>query len=214
MLGFFPKYFSNTAITLFIISLITLGSFFIGCLKTETEVPITMDISATSLDFQASGGEQSFSIESNTKNWSVNSNASTWLTASPTSGSSNNTIRVTAQANTSSSQRTGTVTINGVGVTRSVSVTQAGISASRGSITFWTDKNYCGTISVTLTGQGTRTITGYFPSGIPECGANGTATFTNVPYGTYNFNASCTSHSWSGSITLSHSCYTMLLYVQ
>src|SRR5690606_16646079 len=54
-----------------------------------------------------------------------------WLTVSPTSGSNNGTITVTAtSANSSTNARSGTVTITGSGVTRTVTVSQSGISSN------------------------------------------------------------------------------------
>jgi hypothetical protein len=60
---------------------------------------------------------------------------------------------------------------------------------------FWTrsDQN-CGTITVTISGQ-TRSITSYYSSGAPSCGASGCATFTLAP-GTYSYTATCDTYNW------------------
>jgi hypothetical protein len=57
--------------------------------------------------------------------WTVTDDQS-WLSASPTSGSNNGSVALSATANTGTSGRSGTVTIAGSGITRTVAVTQAG----------------------------------------------------------------------------------------
>jgi len=80
-------------------------------------------VSATSMNFASSGGNQTFDIQSVTT-WMVGSSDS-WLTVSPASGSNNGTITVTAAANTTSAARTATVTIMGSGVTaKTITITQ------------------------------------------------------------------------------------------
>lgn len=60
-----------------------------------------------------------------TTGWAVSSNQ-TWLTADPISGSNDETVTVTAQANISTSPRTATVTVSGPNVaSATVAVTQA-----------------------------------------------------------------------------------------
>jgi len=80
-------------------------------------------VSATSMNFTAAGGHQTFDIQSVTT-WMVGS-SDAWLTISPSSGGNNGAITVTAAANTTSAARTATVTIMGNGVTaRTITVTQ------------------------------------------------------------------------------------------
>jgi hypothetical protein len=87
----------------------------------------TLSVSPTSLSLAAAAGSSgTFNITSNTS-WSV-SDDQTWLSASPTSGSNNGTVTVTAQENTSDLARTGTVTVSGTGVSsQTVTVTQSGV---------------------------------------------------------------------------------------
>ena len=83
----------------------------------------TISVSPTSMDFTATGEQKAFNITSNT-NWKVSSNAS-WLTVSPTSGSNNSSVAVTAIENTTAISRTATVSISGTGVTtQTISITQ------------------------------------------------------------------------------------------
>jgi hypothetical protein len=75
------------------------------------------------------------SITSNTS-WTASSNQ-TWLTVSPTSGSNNGTLTLTASsANTATTARTATVTVSGTGVTaQTITVTQQGVDSYTISIT-------------------------------------------------------------------------------
>jgi|GEM_PF-5660130 len=57
--------------------------------------------------------------------WTVSSNAA-WLTASPNSGTNNGSFTINTEANTSTSERNGTITVTGGGITKKISVTQAG----------------------------------------------------------------------------------------
>ena len=74
-------------------------------------------------------------------------------------------------------------------------------TATTGRISFWTATNHnCGNILVTINGQ-SQNIANYYSSGIPACGASGTATFT-LPPGSYNFTGRCTTLSWSGTVSV------------
>ena len=77
-----------------------------------------------------------------------------------------------------------------------------GTGGTSGNAMFWTQSDLgCGTISVTLNGSG-GSISSYYSSGAPSCGASGCANFT-VPAGTYTFTASCSGQTWDGNITVS-----------
>lgn len=87
-----------------------------------------------------------------------------------------------------------------------------GGTSDAGDISFWIKSDFgCGNISVTLEGVGTGTISNYIPGGTPDCGDSGTLNFADVPYGSYNFTASCGNLTWSGSIDLNNTCSTMEL---
>ena len=89
-----------------------------------TQDPPTLSVSPTSLDFSAAGEQKIFNITSNA-NWLVSSNAS-WITISPDSGSENGLVKVTAEPNTTTTQRTAIVYINVSGVNpQAISITQA-----------------------------------------------------------------------------------------
>ena len=85
----------------------------------------SLTVSPTSQSFGSTAGSQTASISSNTT-WTVTDNQS-WITVSPTSGSNNATITVNVTQNTGAS-RSGTVTITGGGITRTIAVSQAAAS--------------------------------------------------------------------------------------
>jgi hypothetical protein len=67
---------------------------------------------------------------------------------------------------------------------------------------FYTSQDYgCGPVSVTVDGSAAGTISVYYPSGAPECGASGCVTITKEP-GNYGFTAECSSYIWQGSINI------------
>lgn len=66
---------------------------------------------------------------------------------------------------------------------------------------FWAASDLgCGNITVTI-GSSSGVITNYYNTSIPNCGAAYCATFTLTP-GTYSYTATCSSKTWSGSITI------------
>lgn len=74
-------------------------------------------------------------------------------------------------------------------------------SASTGEVIFWVSSDFgCGNITVNCNGL-SRQITGYYSSGTPDCAGSWGAKFTLDP-GTYNFSASCTGKTWSGTIII------------
>ena len=91
---------------------------------TQAGVSYNLTVSPSSLSYIADGESKIVTVTSNTS-WTATSSAS-WLTVSPASGSNNGTITAVAAANASTSQRTATITVAGGGITRTVSVTQAG----------------------------------------------------------------------------------------
>ena len=96
------------------------------------------------------GGSTTFSITSNT-NWTATDNTS-WLTLKPTSGSGDTTLTANYDANPTTAQRVGTITVTGGGITRNVTVTQAAgsptliVSPSNRSVT-----NSAGNTTFTVT---------------------------------------------------------------
>jgi len=85
-------------------------------------------VSPTSLSFASAASSLPVSVTANVS-WTVTDNQ-TWITASPTSGANNGSFTVSATANTGTAARTGTVTVTGGGLTRTISVTQAAPTAN------------------------------------------------------------------------------------
>jgi len=83
----------------------------------------TLSLSSIS-QFDESGGSKTTTVKSN-QNWSVSANTS-WISTSKISGYNNGTISITTLANTSTSFRSGTVTVNGGGITRTLTISQTG----------------------------------------------------------------------------------------
>lgn len=81
--------------------------------------------------------------------------------------------------------------------------TDDGSCTYTGQVNFWTPTNY-GVITVTITGTGNSgTITQYYTSGTPTCGAAGCYTVT-LPVGTYSFTATNNNGTtWGVSSTVS-----------
>ncbi|WP_169315723.1 BACON domain-containing protein [Haliscomenobacter hydrossis] len=125
-------------------------------------IPKTLTLSSSSFSFESNSSTQSLTISSNTT-WSVAESLS-WLSVSPTSGSNNGTVSIACVANTSSSVRTGTITVSGSGVTsQTITITQAAgipafsvspttltFSASGGIQTFSIRSNLNWTVSESL----------------------------------------------------------------
>lgn len=94
----------------------------------QTAAP-ALTVSSNTLSFSANGGNQMFSITTNTS-WTVSSSTS-WLTLSPASGTNNRSVTVTAAAYTGSSARTAVITVSGTGVpAQTIALTQAGVPAA------------------------------------------------------------------------------------
>ena len=90
--------------SIFIIFLITAT----GCTKKESE---EMTLSDSALSFPYTGDEKTFIVFSNVKRWTVSSDASDWLTLSRTTGANNALVKVIASANTGTSARSATITV-------------------------------------------------------------------------------------------------------
>jgi hypothetical protein len=128
-----------------------------------------LEVSPNSLNFAHTGGSENVSIDSNV-NWSVSDNRS-WITVAPTSGSNNGSITVTASTN-SGSARSGSLTITGGGITRTVTVAQEGQPVE--CIEAFSGSGY--------TPGANASILVSLPSGIPDA-SNGAGIEMNLPSG-------------------------------
>ncbi len=98
----------------------------------------------------------------------------------------------------------GSFTVNDDSCSKIELIDDGGSGNGTGDVIFWINQDYgCGPISVTVDGVGSTTISGFFPSGIPDCSnTNAGGNINNLPEGTYNFDASCTGYTWNGSFTI------------
>lgn len=96
-------------------------------LRVNTQ-PLSFALSPETQSVGAGAGSASLSVTGNVS-WTATDNAS-WLSLSPGSGNGNGTITVSFSANPGSSARTATVTVGGGGITRTATITQAGIAAA------------------------------------------------------------------------------------
>ncbi|HPN34010.1 MAG TPA: BACON domain-containing carbohydrate-binding protein [bacterium] len=103
------------------------GEFAVSAWSIIKTITVDQDgvlLTATPLElfFTSGVGSKKIAISTNVA-WSVFA-ADSWITVSPSSGASQDTVAVTVSANPSGSRRTGTVTLSGGGVIRTISVTQ------------------------------------------------------------------------------------------
>ena len=82
----------------------------------------SLAVSNSSLTFDAAAGQQTVNVTANC-DWKVSCSAS-WLTINPMSGNANAQLTLSAQENTTPTQREATVTVTGGGFTRTISVSQ------------------------------------------------------------------------------------------
>ncbi|MBN8834286.1 MAG: hypothetical protein ABS68_13175 [Niastella sp. SCN 39-18] len=107
------------------------------------------------------------------------------------------TYNYTANSNSGSWSGTIVITSNGCNRIQLTGGNNNGGGNISGRVMFWQQTNQ-GQISVTCAGQ-TQVISSYFSGGAPStCGTSGCATFSLNP-GTYNYIASSSSGSWSGT---------------
>jgi hypothetical protein len=91
----------------------TFVTFFTACNKDDEFVP-NAKVDKQSLQFSSDGGTDSITITSNT-DWTVEENAD-WITLSPTSGNANALVLFNVTENTTTTQRTATVTVKARGL--------------------------------------------------------------------------------------------------
>jgi mannan endo-1,4-beta-mannosidase len=91
-----------------------------------------LTVAPTSLSFASAASSSAIAVTANVS-WTVTDDQ-TWLTASPTSGANNASFTVSVTANTGTASRSGTVSVTGGGLTRTIAVTQAGAAANNLSV--------------------------------------------------------------------------------
>ena len=131
------------------------GSLVVDGVKNSLKQPVTipaLSVSPNLLIFTAPGGQNSFTITSNT-DWAVSSDTP-WATVSSASGSNNSTETVFAAQNTTANQRIATIAVSGTGGTlRSIQVIQE--STTSYIVQTW---NLTPTMTATLDNDGVLTV--------------------------------------------------------
>lgn len=97
------------------------------------DVGDSLVVAPTSLSFNSGASTSPVAVTANV-GWTVTDNQ-TWLSVAPASGTNNGSFNVSATANTATTSRSGTVTVNGGGISRTIAVTQAGQGSPTGSVT-------------------------------------------------------------------------------
>ncbi|HYG40421.1 MAG TPA: carbohydrate-binding protein [Cytophagales bacterium] len=141
-----------------------------GCTSTQTfTITVTagpsLTVSPSSLAISSGGTNQTVSISSNVS-WSVTDNRS-WITVTPTSGSNNANITVSATSNTGGA-RSGTVTVTGGGITRTINVSQSAVGSAAvipGTIEAESWANMSGVQTETTTDAGGGLNVGWIDTG-------------------------------------------------
>ena len=85
-----------------------------------------LTLSLNSIDFTSDIGSRSFTITSNTS-WTISSDQ-TWCSVSPTSGSNDGSVTVSVGENSTTAERTATITVKSEAGDQTVKVTQSGVS--------------------------------------------------------------------------------------
>ena len=96
----------------------------------------SLTVSPPTFNPAAAGGTTQITVTSNVS-WTV-SESLNWVSLSHTGGSNNGTFFITVTDNSLVSSRTGEVTVTGGGITRTITVTQAGVTAPVNSLTLST----------------------------------------------------------------------------
>jgi len=94
------------------------GNDFIGTYQTPSINLSVSSITTTDHDYYS----QNITVTAN-RPWTVSDNK-TWISVSPASGTNNGSFRIDLESNCNTSPRTGTVTVTGSGVTKTISIYQ------------------------------------------------------------------------------------------
>lgn len=140
---------------------VTAGSISRTCTITQSgkTVQTSLSISPSSDSFDSYSGSGSISVTCNSS-WSVIKSGS-WITLNTQSGSNNGTVYYSVSANTSSSSRSGSITITSGSISRTCTITQSGITAPTYTVYFNANG---GTVSPTSQSVSEGESIGYLPT--------------------------------------------------
>jgi len=93
---------------------------------TQNKGSESLTVNPTSKNFPISGGKLSISVASNT-NWNVLSNDN-WLSVNPSSGSNNGSFDISCSANSQTTERSGSITVDGEEISVHIQITQEAVA--------------------------------------------------------------------------------------
>jgi mannan endo-1,4-beta-mannosidase len=168
-----------------------------------------LTLSQTALSFGFGASSSPVNVTANVS-WTITDNQ-TWLTVSPTSGTNNGSFTVSATANTGTTSRSGTVTVTGGGLTRVVSVSQAGQTSSGGCANpvtfsgntgnFNTTGGVCYRTNATINGWGCYNFDGRSVTVGGVARSCGQMPLTRSADGYYYFEVTAGQYPWAGLYT-------------
>jgi mannan endo-1,4-beta-mannosidase len=168
-----------------------------------------LSLSASSLSLASGAASSAVNVTANVS-WTVTDDQS-WLSASPASGSNNGSFTVSATANGGTTARTGTVTVTGGGLTRTIAVSQAGQTGSGGcsnpvtfsgnSGNFNTTGGVCYRTNANINGWGCYNFDGRTLTVGGVARSCGQMPLTRSADGYYYFEVSAGQYPWAGLYT-------------
>jgi mannan endo-1,4-beta-mannosidase len=168
-----------------------------------------LSLSVSSLSLASGAASSAVSVTANVS-WTVTDDQS-WLSASPASGSNNGSFTVSATANAGTTARTGTVTVTGGGLTRTIAVSQAGQTGSGGcsnpvtfsgnSGNFNTTGGVCYRTNANINGWGCYNFDGRTLTVGGVARSCGQMPLTRSADGYYYFEVSAGQYPWAGLYT-------------
>ncbi len=168
-----------------------------------------LTLAPTSLSFGSGAASSPVAVTANVS-WTVTDNQS-WLSASPASGANNGSFTVSATANPGTTARTGTVTVTGGGLTRTIAVSQAGqstggtcpnpITFSGNTGNFNTTGAACYRTNANINGWGCYNFDGRTLTVGGVARTCGQMPLTRAGDGYYYFSATAGQYPWAGLYT-------------
>jgi hypothetical protein len=143
------------------------------CCKKETN-PV-LETSLSSINFETTGGDQSFNVSSNLK-WQISLSSGDWITVNPLTGSKNGVVHIVTKENNTVTKRNITLTITAESLTKNIIISQEEAPAlitTNKSIENLSSSS--GSFTLDVTTNGANWTTGGVPSWITLSPVNGTS---------------------------------------
>lgn len=116
----------------------------------------SISIDNANISFDGNGGEQSIYVKADAP-WSLNYTGGDWLTVTPTSGTGDGSVTLTAQANNTRAARSATINLEMAGQTKTITVAQASkyINLTQSAMEF---DSHSGTWKISVKSSSTWTV--------------------------------------------------------